>query len=353
MRPLVALLALATACGDPASLTELAGACGSCHPEQAAEHAASAHGQAATSATFLALRAEAELELRAGAFCDGCHRPRLGTETGLGCLTCHAAIGNRGTSNGRLVFDLEGPLRGPTGQVDPRAPHGAVRSDFLLSAELCGTCHEILGPGGFEERPFSRWEASPAAARGITCGDCHLGEAPGRPGPRREAPIADLPGLAPRPISTHRPIGWRSAPEELQELLRNGVALRVGEVGTSELTVSLESTNAGHLVPDGISFLRELFVTVELHWPSGARLELGPETHPELQLAARLDRGGHPEASPFRADAVRHPGLLPLEVRPLRLTFEPLGEGAPAVRACVKAGRPGEDARLEVTCAEP
>ncbi len=122
-------------------------------------------------------------------------------------------------ANGQFVMDPDPTKRGP--YEDAEASHQFLYSDFTLSANLCGTCHDVSNPAfiaGSEpglyhvqeldtahpdgdprnmfpvERTFSEWTASEYAAGGVyqpqfagdkpdgmvsTCQDCHMRDVTG------------------------------------------------------------------------------------------------------------------------------------------------------------------------------
>ena len=122
-------------------------------------------------------------------------------------------------ANGQFVLDGDPTKRGP--YSDTVASHQTTQSDFTLSANLCGTCHDVSNPafvagsepGVYEvqaldaahpdgdprnmfpvERTFSEWTASEYAAGGVyqpqfagdkpdgivsTCEDCHMADVTG------------------------------------------------------------------------------------------------------------------------------------------------------------------------------
>ena len=297
-------------CGGEAeglSAIEVADVCQDCHLEQAASHADSRHAVAATSPVFVALRGRAidDLGSAAGAFCDDCHRPEGGTERGLGCLSCHAAAANRGTRNGRLVLDVSGPVRS-AGASGPSV-HATAASGFLTSAKLCGTCHQVDGPAGFSESPFSHWQGSSFAERGVTCADCHMSETPGVPVERRVS---------------HAPRGFDD--DEAGDLLARGARLGVERDG-ARATVVLENSGAGHNFPDGASFLRELELVVEAD---------GVEVR-RWWLSSRLEARGVEVVSPTAADTVVSHALASGEIRRYELDVAV----SSTVKACLRFRR--------------
>jgi hypothetical protein len=220
------------------SIGELEASCAGCHPAQAEQHALSRHAAAEASPVFRALRDRADTD-----FCDACHRP-------IGCIDCHAAVGNEAVKNGLMLWNEEGPVRGPTG-VAPGAPHATRRSEYLTSSDLCGTCHQVEGPAGFAETPYTHWLHSPAAARKQTCSDCH---------------------------TTHR----RTVP------YGEGARLVLGE------TLRIDHSEGGHHFPDGASFLRGVDVVL---FDEGVEVDRVP-------LHAELDDGSRPVVLP--TDGVLH-----------------------------------------------
>ncbi len=299
--------------GEVDSVGALSGQCGDCHQPQAQAHQNSRHARAGQGAVFRALRARAVEELGApsGAFCDGCHRPAVGTGFGLSCVSCHAARGNLGTANGRLVHDLSGPVRGT---ASTPAPHQTAEGGFLQSSDLCGTCHEVDGPRGFSERPFSHYQAGSAAREGLRCQDCHMSAVPGVPDEQEQRPAQHwLKGL--------------DDPEPAQ-LLAAGVELRIVDASAQEISVELHNRFGGHDFPDGASFLRALWLEVsEDGRPLGRR-----------PLTAQLLSEGQPVVLPTEADAVEHRGLGPDERRVER--FARAGAGTiGTISACIRFQR--------------
>ncbi|MCB1184616.1 T9SS type A sorting domain-containing protein [bacterium] len=143
-------------------------------------------------------------------------------------------------ANGQFVLDPAPVRRGPYSDADPS--HQWLYSDFTLSAEFCGTCHDVSNPvfvagatpGTYDvdgldqqhpdgdkrnmypvERTFSEWSVSEYAAGGVyqpqfagdrpdgmvsTCQDCHMRDVtgvganvPGSP-TRTDLAIHDLTG---------------------------------------------------------------------------------------------------------------------------------------------------------------
>jgi len=215
-------------------------------------------GQAMRDPLYIAMmRVVEELAPSAGDLCLRCHTPNGWAEgrsldttghsliakdyAGVNCVFCHnlvdpvydpltAAPGDDtilagldavpvAHANGQFVIDSDPLRRGP--YTDADASHQFVHSPFTLSANLCGTCHDVSNPvfvkgdGDFNyevqaldaphpdgdprnmvpiERTFSEWTVSEYATTGVyapqfagdrpdgmvsTCQDCHMRDVTG------------------------------------------------------------------------------------------------------------------------------------------------------------------------------
>lgn len=291
--------------GPADSARALQGRCATCHVEQAERHAVSRHAQAARSEVFVALRARAQQAWRAAAFCDGCHRPVGGSEAGLGCLTCHASTGNLGRGDGALVLSPDGPVQ--VGLPSGRAPHSVGGTGFVSSADLCGTCHEVEGPGPFRESQYTHWQKSPAGQRNQTCQSCHM--------PKRDG------------STEHRPRGLLAgSDDEVQQWLAEAVDLELRREAEDQVVVRITSRLQGHMLPDGASFLRALWLDVRVD---------GVAVDGRRWLSARLFQGEREVVLPTEADRAEPQGLLPGESRQERFVV-PVGR---ALQACLRFQR--------------
>ena len=219
-----------------------AATCASCHPRQYGEWSVSQHAYAQLSPMLLSMQNAINLRTSNtnGDFCLRCHAP-VGSELheplaasnlerhpasreGITCVACHRVNRNFGKASGRISLVPGGifsPVYGPTGNAglaaalaeperfrvtaDPAEPgrgiHASVERFFELTAPgFCGSCHDVTAPNGLRlEEAFSDYKASPAAAAGITCQDCHMGRVQGRPDGYDVGPAAVVGGEATRP----------------------------------------------------------------------------------------------------------------------------------------------------------
>ncbi len=269
LRPALLLLAACAAEADALPYGASAAACAECHEGHAAEWGTSAHAASAASPVFVAMLPEVETNWGASArdTCVGCHAPEHGDdEAVVTCVSCHAAVGNHAERDGRLAVDLTAPLAGPLGAgAIATDAHTSAPRGLLTDATLCGTCHEVTGPELLQEGTLSEHGSSPAAAEGFACVDCHA------PPTAARALTADTPV---RPSRDHRFVGFdppwgadadtaAAAAAETQALLSRALSLAIEtRVGAREAVVT--NIAGGHSVPTGVSFLRDLWLDVEV-----------------------------------------------------------------------------------------
>lgn len=303
---LIALLGCASPdVHDPLPLGDDAESCGSCHEEHAAQHRGSAHARAASSPIFQAMLPEVEAAWGAHARsrCEGCHAPSHSGDPGIGCISCHAAVGNHAERDGMLAVDPSRPLSGRLSDPEPTLAHGTTRRDFLGSPSLCGTCHELTGPRLAVEPTLTEYRASPQAAEGITCADCHLP-------PDGERPLSND-SSRPRATRSHRFVGfdppWGAAPDEAaraaertRTLLASALALEL-RAADGGVEVVVTNVGAAHAVPTGASALRDLWVDLEI---DGALV-----ASRVLELGDRPMAGDRPVAIATDADRIEHASL--------------------------------------------
>lgn len=221
-----------------------AATCGTCHPKHYKEWSVSSHSYAQLSPVYMSLNSEIN-ELTSGTdgdFCLRCHSPigaNLGespfisnlerhptSREGITCVVCHRMNRDYNKRSGRLALvegDLLQPVYGPNGNEElarvlkntdkyrvvtdkdkpGRKIHGEVKKFASLSSPIfCGTCHDVTLFNGFRlEEAFSEYRLSPAAAKGVTCQDCHMGKEEGVPSGYQQGPAAMVGG---KPTTTRK-----------------------------------------------------------------------------------------------------------------------------------------------------
>ena len=194
--------------------------CAGCHPTHYKQWSISQHAYAQMSPVFNAFHGKI-LKLTNGTngdFCIRCHTPvgmnldepifmsnidrNPTSREGVTCIVCHRVNQTYGKISGRLPIvkgDLTKAVFGPTGDsegikavIDRNAAtaetdgygrkiHGEAEHYFeITTPKFCGTCHDVTLVNGFRlEEAYSEYLNSPAAKKGVTCQDCHMGKNPG------------------------------------------------------------------------------------------------------------------------------------------------------------------------------
>lgn len=215
--------------------------CATCHPKQYKEWSVSQHAYTQLSPVYMAMQItiNAKTSGTLGDFCIRCHNQvgmNLGesiyisnldrhatSREGITCVVCHRVNKNYGKVSGRLAIqegDIYEPVYGPRGgaelqrvinspeyRVVPergqpgRAIHAKAERFFELTKPgFCGTCHDVTLLDGFRlEQAYGEYKSSPAAAKGITCQDCHMGKVQGVASGYEEGPAALVGGVPTRP----------------------------------------------------------------------------------------------------------------------------------------------------------
>jgi hypothetical protein len=196
--------------------------CGVCHPVQFRQWSISQHAYAEVSVVFHAFQHTINYQLSGsnGDFCARCHSDVAGflrepadsavlerhaiSREGITCITCHRIAKAYNKVSGRLAMipgGLADPIYGPLDNkelkrvindpkyhvvADPKQVGLLIHADAIQfepikSSTFCGSCHDVTLFNGFRlEEAFSEYRTSPAAARGITCQDCHMGKVQGK-----------------------------------------------------------------------------------------------------------------------------------------------------------------------------
>lgn len=214
-----------------------ANTCKVCHPRHYQEWSVSQHAYAQLSPVYMAMQntINAVTSNTNGDFCIRCHNQvgmNMGESTyvsnlerhptsreGITCVVCHRLNQDYGKVSGRVALvegDLLTQVFGPSGDAelkrvldntqqyrvvtDPDAQGRKIHADVghfpkLSTSGFCGVCHDVNLYNGFRlEEAFSEYKNSPAAARGVTCQDCHMGKIQGVPGEYDMGPAAEVGG---------------------------------------------------------------------------------------------------------------------------------------------------------------
>jgi nitrate/TMAO reductase-like tetraheme cytochrome c subunit len=220
--------------------------CASCHQGIYNEWSSSNHAYASISPVFHKFEQKINdlSQGTIGYFCLRCHagvgtsmnerrdlpltaRSQVSRE-GVTCITCHRVSENYGRVNGERRVDpgdIFAPVTGPTGApalaeviankgryavktnaADPGPGQNihtaAFKFDQINRSEFCVSCHQVaVQPGIKLEVVWEQYRASPAAKKGVTCQDCHMGKNPGVADGYSTGPAATVAGV---PINATR-----------------------------------------------------------------------------------------------------------------------------------------------------
>ncbi len=160
--------------------------CGTCHPAQHADWRTTLHARSMGPGIAGQLKDLWMGDRESARLCLTCHAPlaeqqperraifdaRLMSQ-GIVCAACHVR------EHRRFGPPRREPLT-PASSPSAKIPHGgAIRTPAFLASEFCATCHQF-GADGLAlngkplENTYEEWRASPAAARGLQCQDCHM-----------------------------------------------------------------------------------------------------------------------------------------------------------------------------------
>ena len=225
-----------------------ANTCKICHPIQYDQWSVSQHAYAQLSPVFMAMQRtiNAATSGTNGDFCIRCHTPvgmNMGESTnisnldrhptsreGITCVACHRLNVEYGKVSGRIALvqgDVLEPVFGPKGNAElarvlenPKEYQVVTKKDEagrkihtevghfpqLSTSAFCGICHDVNLFNGFRlEEAFSEYKNSPAAARGESCQDCHMGKVQGIASGYAVGPAASVGGVdtEPRKLTDH------------------------------------------------------------------------------------------------------------------------------------------------------
>lgn len=299
--------------GPPGKMLADVDTCASCHPDVAAQWAASPHSFASFGNPIYRFDVElarADLGRHDSQMCGGCHDMPLMTDgmmagdipagdlrahSGVTCRLCHGVKAVTKDGNGSYVWSRE-PLDAPVlGDAASIARHRAQVSVKALGTELCVGCHRgFLSPDmdmpvhltGLDEP--GAWRSSAWDGNGLgrvdrvqprTCIDCHM---------EREPASKDEYGAEHGTIPSHRFLGghtWMAAMRgdadhlrRLQAKLEGIASIDVAEWKPvvpgrrAELDVVVRNLLVGHRFPGGVLDIQDTWIEVEVADAHGRRI---------------------------------------------------------------------------------
>lgn len=205
--------------------------------------------------------------------CNGCHAPIsfLAGDTppplpeensraneSVSCDLCHSIVGFKGDVpyNFNYISKPGKVKRGPReGLVSPH--HITEYSEFITTAEYCGTCHNEKSPyGAWVKATQLEWKEGPYAEQGVVCQTCHMPKAEG---------LNAITASEVRNISQHLFHGAHD-PGKLRGVVEMRIHPNTREAAISEpvtFSLQLHNAKAGHKFPSGSAEERVVWVHVE------------------------------------------------------------------------------------------
>lgn len=271
------------------------GKCGGCHGIIHSQWEGSMHSFAEIDPFYKkeAEMASKETDGLTDTYCARCHTP-IGVASGeippvdgsklsdiakrgVQCDFCHTVSGSAGIGNAPFILTPGNVKWGPF--ADSISPyHETEFSDLHTKAEFCGMCHNVNHPINDLplEATYTEWKEGPYSKEGVQCQDCHMTPGitqfeanPGKAasmGPKRDhiythyivggnAFITDILG-----DKTHRDM----AIERLQSAATLVVdAPKSAEAGdTVTVDISITNSGAGHMLPTGLTEMRQMWLDV-------------------------------------------------------------------------------------------
>ena len=302
--------------------------CGGCHTTQYQGWKGSMHSNSFKDPMFQAEWALAEKEVGGNIsnLCGGCHTPpgmlsktikfdpKLNkhggftappiAEQGVSCDVCHTISGSSFKNsevmehgNGSYISSPGKTKRGPL--KDAKSPyHETEYSEHHTRSDFCGNCHNIFNPiNQFPlERTYDEWKYSVYAQNDVQCQDCHMVpvETAMRDAdelkPAKDLKNHGLEGMAAIGAANDRDIthghgfvGGNSVitaalgdPDSRRHALiaikrlRSAAKLDVklekvkGQGALHNLEIKVTNKGAGHHMPTSLTFIRELWLDVEV-----------------------------------------------------------------------------------------
>lgn len=298
--------------------------CEECHPTHFREWQGSMHAYAAEDPVFLAMNARGQRETNGelGDFCVRCHAPmavELGLTTdglnlpelpqkvrGVTCYFCHTAEAVEGSHNNPLRLSgtrtMLGAISDPVANdAHPSAYSALLDSGTTASADMCGTCHDVVTPAGVHlERTFAEWQdtffadvdpiTGGPAVYGLRCNSCHMG-------PPEMGTVANSPGvradrfrhphgMAAVDVALHdwptAELGPQLRAEQLEQIefqrksaLCATVCVNPNDAGGSDIDVYLHNEFSAHAWPSGATQDRRTWLELQAFAGDEAVLQVG------------------------------------------------------------------------------
>jgi hypothetical protein len=228
----------------PISLT-----CTDCHQDRYNEWSRSMHALSVSDPIFEAEYLKAyESDPKFRIFCLSCHSPttRITNDfnlsksvsiEGITCSFCHSVTA---VEDNNFTFDPNNPMQGPYNDSKTNA-HASSYSALHTRSEFCAGCHEFSINGVPISETYSEWKASPEAAEGEQCQDCHMETKRG---------AAATNGSIRDKVYQHFWYGGHTGQFLANAFQINSSTQRTGN--RVKVTLNITNKGVGHMIPSGL-----------------------------------------------------------------------------------------------------
>jgi len=301
--------------------------CSGCHTEIHDQWKGSMMANAWVDPVFLAVYfeyvkgAKDEHQRSEVAMCSRCHTPigyladdqarytnkLAGIEaTGVSCDVCHSVEKSAGIGNGPFILKPGDAAKGEAGTKygpfkDSESPfHKTAYSELHTRGEMCGMCHDVNHAHNTMsiENTYSEWRTGPYNTGDpdttVTCQDCHMRQTPEYPSTGSTV-RPNIPGYAaPKEMGAkERPhiwqhyfvggnlavtalLGFNPQAKMAEGRLEHSVTVEftgspsASKGGLYRMPVKVTNSGAGHYLPTGLTFVREMWLDVTVSDNKGA-----------------------------------------------------------------------------------
>ncbi len=361
--------------------------CAGCHEEIYEQWKGSMMGNAWKDPVFIAVykhyleKSKTDHEKEETAMCSRCHTPvgyvanesaryltgKLSApgEAGIHCDVCHSVSKSAGVGNGAFILEPGDAGAGEGGtkygpRDDSTSPfHDTQYSDLHTRSELCGMCHDVAHAHNIMpiENTYTEWRTSPYNTgdpkTSTHCQDCHMRQTPDvaataiteRPDSPGFAAPEFMGGKKRDHVWQHWFIGGNATVPELlgnpewakmaRDRLAKAVAVSVQNVEPAKageilrFEVRVDNVGAGHYLPTGLTYVREMWLHVEVEdkedkrfYESGGLDDQGNVDPKAVMYKTVLGEGGQ-ERKPTFFLPVAVQVLSDKRIRPRGYSIEP------------------------------
>ena len=304
--------------------------CGTCHTKIYDQWKGSMMANAWNDPIFQAVyrnfleRSKTKDEQAETAMCTRCHTPAgyvadepgryhkgavsAAAADGVSCDVCHSIGLTAGIGNAPFLFYVGDAAKGVPGtkygpRKDSKSPFHEVKfSDLHTRSEMCGMCHDVAHARNSMsiESTYTEWRQSPYntgdPATSIHCQDCHMRQDESHPATDMTE-LVNMPGIAAdeskgpkrrEHVWQHNFVGGNLATTAIlghnpqagmaADRLRHAASLEavdlqpMKKMGLYTLLLKVTNTGAGHYLPTGMTFVREMWLDVRVLDSKGAEI---------------------------------------------------------------------------------